>query len=106
MRWTALLGVMIVAAIGSQGRAQPASIDFSYHSPGHLVPPKAGHGREKDRRIYLPGIEFPIRLNSISDPAFPNSQVYGVGGQFGPPGSLCSSKNYKMPWGDTYCEKR
>jgi murein DD-endopeptidase MepM/ murein hydrolase activator NlpD len=94
-----LLQIVMTAPAG----AQPGDVDFSYNAPGKLAP-GAGQGRQ-DRKIYLPGIVFPVEL--VAEPgAFPNSQVHGIGGQFGPPGSLCADKNYLMPWTDTYCEKR
>ena len=79
------------------------TVSFSYHPPGVLVPTKAGTGRIQDRKIYLKGITFPIKLTSDQS-AYPNSQIYGVGGEFGPAGQC--SENYKMPWSDTYCERR
>jgi murein DD-endopeptidase MepM/ murein hydrolase activator NlpD len=78
------------------------SADFSYYPPGTLLPATSGQGRI-DRRIYAPGIEFPIKLGS-ADGAFANSQVYRPGGQAS--GSQCSLSNYAMPWTDNFCEKR
>ncbi|MBU1668918.1 M23 family metallopeptidase [bacterium] len=75
---------------------------FSYYPPGELKPETSGPGREDDNRIYAPDIRFPLE----SAPAYINSQVYGVGGMYGPNGSLCDQRNYKYPWNDNYCEKR
>lgn len=74
---------------------------FSYYPPGDLKPENSGDGRQ-DNTIYAPGIRFPLE----SGPAYVNSQVYGVGGMYGPAGSLCDQKNYQYPWKDNYCEKR
>lgn len=56
----------------------------------------------KDSTIYAPDIRFPIQRS----PAYANSQVWGVGGQQGPPGSQCDSRNFSYPWHDNYCEIR
>jgi murein DD-endopeptidase MepM/ murein hydrolase activator NlpD len=39
-------------------------------------------------------------------PAFANSQVWGVGGTSGPPGSQGDARNYSYPWYDDFCEAR
>lgn len=75
---------------------------FSYYPPGDLKPATSGSGREGDNYIYAPGIRFPLE----SAPAYINSQVYGIGGMYGAPGSLCDPRNYQYPWSDNYCEKR
>ena len=75
---------------------------FSYSPAGNLDPTKSGQGRNGDNYIYAPGIRFPIETG----PAYINSQVYGVGGLYGPKGSLCNEKNYQYPWHDNYCETR
>jgi murein DD-endopeptidase MepM/ murein hydrolase activator NlpD len=102
--WFAGCVILLQLVMISAGRAQTVANDFSYHAPGSLVPSGSGQGRT-DRKIYLPGILFPVEIAS-DQASFPNSQVYGVGGEFGPGGNLCSDKNYQMPWSDTYCEKR
>jgi len=53
---------------------------FSYRPAGELVS-GSGTGR-KDATVYAPGIRFPIE----KAPAYPNSQVWGVGGSAGPAG--------------------
>jgi len=75
---------------------------FSYYPAGDLKPETSGTGREGDNTIYAPGIRFPLE----SAPAYINSQVYGIGGMYGPAGSLCDPRNYQYPWSDNYCEKR
>ena len=71
-----------------------------YEPPGALHP-GSGMGRV-DEKVYEPGMRFPLEAG----PAYPNSQVYGVGGYKGPSGSECDPKNYVYPWRDNYCEKR
>lgn len=80
----------------------PVGKGFSYYPSGILKPLNSGEGRYGDNYIYAPNIRFPLAYA----PAYINSQVYGVGGQFGPRGSLCDQKNYQYPWKDNYCEKR
>ena len=75
---------------------------FTYALPGMLEPPSSGKGRVGDNYIYAPGIRFPLE----TAPAYVNSQVYGVGGMYGEPGSLCDKRNYQYPWHDNYCENR
>jgi murein DD-endopeptidase MepM/ murein hydrolase activator NlpD len=83
----------------------PASAqEFTYHAPGTLTSPAAGHGYT-GREIYAPDILFPILLDD-SEKAVVNSQVYSPGGMYGGPGGQCDPVNYKMPWSDVYCEKR
>jgi len=76
--------------------------NFSYTPPGKLVPASSGRGRVGDNFVYAKGIRFPLE----KAPAYVNSQVYGVGGLYGPAGSLCDQRNYQYPWHDNYCEKR
>ncbi|MEE9351044.1 MAG: M23 family metallopeptidase [Thiotrichaceae bacterium] len=76
--------------------------NFSYTAAGKLVPTGSGVGRQGDKFIYAPGIRFPLE----SAPAYINSQVYGIGGLYGSPGSLCDARNFQYPWHDNYCEKR
>jgi len=75
---------------------------FTYYPSGILKPSFSGKGRVGDNYIYAPEMRFPLE----SAPAYINSQVYGIGGQFGPKGSLCDQRNYQYPWTDNYCEKR
>jgi len=75
---------------------------FTYYPSGKLKPSNSGTGRQGDNYIYAPNIRFPLAYA----PAYINSQVYGIGGQFGVAGNLCDQRNYKYPWKDNYCEKR
>jgi len=75
---------------------------FAYYPAGQLAPSHSGVGRKGDNYVYAPNIRFPLE----NAPAYLNSQVYGVGGLYGPKGSLCDQKNYVYPWRDNYCEKR
>jgi len=71
--------------------------------PGKLSPTNSGAGRLGDRYIYAQNIRFPLERA----PAYINSQVYGVGGLYGPKGrGQCDARNYQYPWKDNYCEKR
>lgn len=74
--------------------------DFTYNPPGMLVS-GSGSGRG-DTNVYAPGMRFPIEVA----PAYPNSQVWGVGGNSGPAGGQCDTRNYSYPWWDNYCESR
>ena len=89
----------LVAAIGLTPALASAQDPF-YAPPGELVP-GSGDGRV-DEKVYEPGMRFPIK----EGPAYPNSQVWGVGGYKGPAGSQCDDKNYSYPWHDNYCETR
>ena len=73
---------------------------FSYRPVGELAP-GSGTGRS-DPRVYAPRMSFPIETS----PAFANSQMWGVGGQQGPPGNECSAQNFAYPWRDNFCESR
>ena len=81
----------------------PNGSEFTFAAPGDLA---AGSGNGfPNGTVYLPGMRFPLE----KAPAFPNSQVYGVGGLRQPPGSSggqCASANYSYPWRDNYCERR
>ena len=77
-----------------------ASAQFTYRPAGELVP-GSGRGRA-DATVYAPGIRFPIE----AAPAYLNSQVWGVGGYAGRPGSECDAANRSFPWHDNYCESR
>lgn len=94
-RLNVLLFLFLVLAC-TNAQAEP----FTYNPPGQLVP-NSGTGRVDDK-VYVPGMRFPIE----AAPAYPNSQVYGVGGLNGPSGGQCDTRNYSYPWSDNYCEKR
>jgi murein DD-endopeptidase MepM/ murein hydrolase activator NlpD len=91
-----LFTVALLCAATSVAHAQ----EFSYEPPGVLVS-GSGSGRADDV-VYVPGMRFPIE----ETPAFPNSQVWGVGGSRGPSGSQCDARNFSYPWYDNYCESR
>ena len=73
---------------------------FRYEPPGQLIP-GSGQGRN-DSTVYLRGMRFPLE----AEPAYANSQVWGVGGSQDPSGSQCDVQNYSYPWRDNYCETR
>lgn len=80
--------------------ASPALAQFTFRPAGELV---AGSGRGRpDMTSYAPGMRFPTE----SAPAYANSQVWGVGGNYGPSGSQCDARNRSYPWRDNYCESR
>lgn len=90
-----------IVTIATMMIAAPAiAQEFTYEPPGVLVP-GSGMGR-RDDMVYAPGIRFPIEVA----PAYPNSQVWGVGGSQGPSGSQCDPRNYDYPWHDNFCESR
>lgn len=93
-RWIALTVAVLVAPAGA------LADEFSYEPPGVLVP-GSGTGRVDDT-VYVPGMRFPVE----AAPAYPNSQVWGVGGSQGPSGSQCDPRNYSYPWHDNFCESR
>ncbi|MBC8073735.1 MAG: M23 family metallopeptidase, partial [Deltaproteobacteria bacterium] len=71
-----------------------------YAPVGELVP-GSGEGAA-DATVYAPGMRYPVR----DAPSYPNSQVWGHGGNEGPGGSQCDVENYSYPWHDNYCESR
>ena len=91
---------------------------FAYYPPGELDPKDKGRGRVGDRRIYLPGIIFPVRLQPglemtpSGKHAFMNSQIWGYGGggwagKGAAGGSECDARNYDpMIQRDDFCEVR
>ena len=87
---------LLLCAIPASASAE----DFTWEPPGVLVP-GSGTGRVDDH-VYVPGMRFPIE----EGPAYPNSQVWGVGGSQGPGGSQCDARNYSYPWHDNFCESR
>ncbi len=94
----AVLGFSACSSVSQQGGFG----GFSYLPAGKLVPDNSGKGRQGDNYVYAPGIRFPL----LEAPAYINSQVYGIGGLYGKPGSLCDARNYQYPWKDNFCEKR
>jgi MYXO-CTERM domain-containing protein len=74
---------------------------FTHDPPGQLV---AGSGKGRtDDHVYAPTMRYPME----SGPAFANSQVWGHGGNSGPPNtSQCDAENFHYPWHDNYCETR
>ena len=95
----ALLALLLVIITLIANGCQPKG-SFTYEPPGALVP-NSGQGRVDDN-VYLANMRFPL----AQSPAYANSQVYGVGGYLGPPGSECDERNYSYPWRDNYCETR
>lgn len=77
------------------------SEDFVFSEVGQLVPKESGSG-SVDTTVYAPTMRFPLK----DAPAYANSQVYGVGGNFGPKGSQCDFRNFRYPWHDNFCETR
>ena len=94
---------------GSEPTAPPQRV-FAYHPPGDLHAEDQRTGRE-DRRIYLPGIVFPIALGDGQHPAM-NSQIFGYGGggwggKGAPGGTECDTRNYNpFEQRDNFCEVR
>ena len=83
---------------------------FRYHSPGELLPQDAGRGRF-DRRIWLPGMVYPLTLSGKNQ-AHMNSQIWGYGGggwggKGAAGGSECDPRNFDpFQQRDNYCEVR
>lgn len=100
MSTRSLLAVAVTAATLATASAAAAA-PFTYDPPGTLVT-GSGKGRV-DKTVYAPGIRFPIETG----PAYANSQVWGHGGNSGPPKSgQCDVENRSYPWHDNYCETR
>jgi murein DD-endopeptidase MepM/ murein hydrolase activator NlpD len=86
---------------------------FRYHSPGLLAARDASarRGRNDDRKVYVPDIIFPIRLEAGRFASM-NSQIWGYGGggyngvgEAG--GTECDPRNYNpMQQRDNFCEVR
>lgn len=74
--------------------------DFTSELPGALIP-GSGVG-VRSTHVYASSIRFPIE----SAPAYLNSQVWGIGGMKGAPGSWRDRRNYRYPWRDNFCESR
>lgn len=101
--------IAIAALILVFGAILPASAQgFCFKSPGVLVPPRSGEGRQGDRTVYIPNLKFPIAVGPKDNlHAYCNSQVYGIGGNLSKiPGDVNSPKNYQYCWADNYCEAR
>lgn len=98
--WVTML-ILLSSCSGNLNQSDELS-RFSYTLAGKLYPSNSGTGRLGDGIIYAPGIRFPLE----SAPAYINSQVYGIGGLYGAPGSLCDTRNYQYPWHDNFCETR
>ncbi len=91
---------------------------FAYYSPGDLNPKDKDRGRVGDRKVYLPDIVYPIRLQTGLQPApagkhaFMNSQIWGYGGggwngKGAAGGSECDPRNFNpMMQRDNFCEVR
>jgi hypothetical protein len=101
LRQPHVLPTVFAAALPAIFSPSAASAEEPFYQPPGALIPGSGQGRV-DAEIYSPGMRFPIEAG----PAYPNSQVWGVGGYNGPPGSQCSAKNYAYPWFDNYCETR
>ncbi len=96
----------------------PTTGGFAYYPPGELVAQDKGRGRTGDRKVYLPGIIYPLKLQSGLEMAPPgrhahmNSQIWGYGGggwngHGAAGGSECDRRNYNpMIQRDTFCEVR
>jgi murein DD-endopeptidase MepM/ murein hydrolase activator NlpD len=93
---------------------QPAADPgFRYHPPGLLAVRDDGakRGRMDDRKVYVPNIIFPIRLEAGRFASM-NSQIWGYGGggyngvgEAG--GTECDPRNYDpMQQRDNFCEVR
>ena len=81
-------------------KGDPADPLFTYRPPGDLV--KGSGTGVTSPTVYVSDIRFPVEQPK----AYLNSQVYGIGGKFGPPGSWKDARNYAYPWRDNFCESR
>ncbi|MFT7624576.1 MAG: hypothetical protein ACI9WU_003764 [Myxococcota bacterium] len=70
------------------------------HQPAGVL--QSGDEGLASSQIWVPGMRYPLE----ESPSYPNSQVYGPGGLYGPGGGQCDASNYDYPWWDNYCEKR
>lgn len=111
----------VVAAPSTPAIPERSSVlnpGFAYHPPGNLLPQDKGRGRVGDRKVYVPDMIFPVKLQPGAEAAppgrhaFMNSQIwnlggYGYGNLKGPGGSECSAANYDaMLQRDNFCEVR
>jgi hypothetical protein len=100
----ALKGVFF-CLLTSQVAAQVSFENFTYHAPGRIVP--SGDPGVRDRRIFFPDFEFPIRVGPDAGEdgqplrAYANSQVFIPQG-FG----TDDARLYTYPWVDTLCESK
>ena len=96
MKTSIPMAMALLSALGAGlAHAEP------FYSPvGELVP-GSGEGAA-DETVYAPGMRYPIE----NAPSYPNSQVWGNGGLYGPGGSQCDEVNFSYPWHDNYCETR
>ena len=97
---------------------KPTNKGIAYFPPGDLNAKDKGRGRVGDRKVYLPKIVFPVRLQSGFDPpiagkhAHLNSQIWGYGGggwngKGAAGGTECDPRNYDpMIQRDNFCEVR
>jgi MYXO-CTERM domain-containing protein len=76
------------------------TLGFTYEQAGDLIP-GSGNGQPTSP-LHIVDMRFPIE----EAPAYPNSQVYRPGGQYGGGGGQCDASNYDYPWRDNYCEYR
>ncbi len=100
------------------GDGSPLAGGFAYAAPGELVAQDKGRGRAGDRKVYLPGIVYPLKLLGGMDKtpagrhAHMNSQIWGYGGggwndRGAAGGTECDRRNYEpMLQRDNYCEVR
>jgi murein DD-endopeptidase MepM/ murein hydrolase activator NlpD len=91
---------IIIACLVALAPAAAAAGTPFYLPAGDLVP-GSGEGAA-DETVYSPGMRYPIQ----DAPSYPNSQVWGNGGLYGPGGSQCDAANFSYPWRDNYCEER
>lgn len=57
--------------------------------------------------LLITGWVFPVSsLSSGNTHSYAETQVYGAGGSWGPPGDEDDSPNYELPWEDNLCEFR
>jgi len=99
------MAVLWVSAIIQPASSQQSSENFTYHSPGVMT--FGGDVGVKDRRVFFPQMEFPIKTGpeAAGDGkplrAFANSQV------FIPTGFETNDQRlYVFPWTDTLCESK
>jgi murein DD-endopeptidase MepM/ murein hydrolase activator NlpD len=84
---------------------------FAYYPPGQLHPKDKERGRVGDRKVYVPDMIFPLRLQPGTEHsprgkhAHMNSQVRNFGGEIA--GDQCNPKNYDPTLQqDNLCEQR
>lgn len=93
------------------GGKTPEEAGFAYYPPGKLHPNDTRAGRIGDRYVYLPDIQFPLKLTPTQFPHM-NSQIFGYGGGgWGGAGKAGGSESDRrnfdpMLQQDNYCEVR